>query len=141
MNSPGKSPSRAILTFDAVDDLVGAHARGRLMSTPQVRYAATDICPLIELIFEATNGRTGPLLRTARLDEMTQKDLRDALAGSQDIWLDRRQSRGFMRTTFNPLVEADDLQRNRFLMAARSAAEAALHVKPLPSALLPRCAN
>jgi len=40
-----------------------------------------------------------------------------------------------MRTTFDPLIENDDLQRNRFLMAARSAAEAAGLVKPVAQSL------
>ncbi|QEX15870.1 hypothetical protein FRZ44_11580 [Hypericibacter terrae] len=40
-----------------------------------------------------------------------------------------------MRTTFSPLVEADDLQRNRFLMAARAAAEAAGLAKPIAQSL------
>ena len=116
---------RANLTFEVVDDLVGAHARGRLTGPPQIRYTATDICPLIELMMEASNGRTGPLLRTRWLDSITQVDLRTALASNRNIWLDEPRRRGFMRTTFDPLIEADDLQRNRFLMAARSAAETA----------------
>jgi hypothetical protein len=116
---------RANLTFEVVDDLVGAHARGRLTGQPHTLYAATEVCPLIELMFEATNGRAGPLLETSWLDHMTQTDLRSALLSQQNIWLDGPRRRGFMRTTFNPLVEDDDLRRNRFLMAARSAAEAA----------------
>lgn len=114
---------RANLTFDVVDDLVGAYTRGRLTGAPTARYAATDICPLIELMMEASDGRTGPLLKTNWLDTVTQTDLRSALAGNQNIWLDETRRRGFMRTTFDPLVEADDVQRNRFLIAARSAAE------------------
>jgi hypothetical protein len=110
---------RANLTFEVVDDLVGAHARGRLTGVPQVRYAATEICPLIELMMEASNGRTGPLLQTGWLDSITQVDLRTALASNRNIWLDEPRCRGFMRTTFDPLIEADDLQRNRFLMPAR----------------------
>src|SRR6202030_520846 len=62
-------------------------------------------------------------------------DLRKALAGNQNIWLDEPRWRGFMRTTFDPLVEADDLQRNRFLMAARSAAETAGLVKTVAQSL------
>jgi hypothetical protein len=126
---------RANLTFDVVDDLVGAHARGRLTGVPQVRYAATDICPLIELMMESSNGRSGPLLQTGWLDSTTQMDLRGALAGNQNIWLDETRRRGFMRTTFDPRIEADDLQRNRFLIAARSAAETSGLLKPVAQSL------
>jgi hypothetical protein len=132
---PNQPLPRASLTFEVVDDLVGAHARGRLTGAPQVLYAATDICPLIELMMEASNGRTRPLLQTEWLDSLTQLDLRTALASNQNIWLDGPRRRGFMRTTFSPLVETDDLQRNRFLMAARSAAEAAGLVKPVAQCL------
>jgi hypothetical protein len=135
VNFPSQPLPRANLTFEVVDDLVGAHARGRLTGAPQVRYAATEVCPLIELMFEASNGRTGPLLQTGWLDSTTQMDLRSALASNQNIWLDGPRRRGFMRTTFNPLVETNDLQRNRFLMAARSAAEAAGLVKPVAQCL------
>jgi hypothetical protein len=72
---------RADLTFDVVDDLVGAHLRGRLNGTPRARYSATEICPLIELMMTASNGRTGPLLQSGWLDSVTQLDLRTALAG------------------------------------------------------------
>ncbi len=122
---------RANLTFDVVDDLVGAHARGRLTGLPKARYAATDICPLIELMMDSSNGRTGPLLQTDWLDTTTQIDLRNALASPQNIWLDGARRRGFMRTTFDPRVEADDVQRNRFLIAARTAAETSGLVKPV----------
>lgn len=123
MDLPPQPLPRANLTFDVVDDLVGAHARGRLTGSPKAHYAATDICPLIELMMEASNGRSGPLLKTGWLDTVTQIDLRSALAGNQNIWLDETRRRGFMRTTFDPRVEADDVHRNRFLIAARSAAE------------------
>jgi hypothetical protein len=125
----------ASLTFEVVDDLVGAHTRGRLTGVPRVRYAATDICPLIELMMEASNGRTGPLLQTRWLDSITQLDIRAALLGSTNIWLDETRCRGFIRTVFDPRIEADDLQRNRFLMAARSAAETAGLVKPVAQCL------
>jgi hypothetical protein len=127
--------SRASLTFDVVDDLVGAHARGRLAGAPQVRYAASDICPLIELMMEASDGRAGPLLQTSWLDTVTQMDLRAALASNQNIWLDDSRRRGFMRTTFDPRIEADDIQRNRFLIAARSAAETSGLVKTASQSL------
>jgi hypothetical protein len=94
------------------------------------------VCPLIELMFAETNGRAGPLLHTGWLDHSTQIDLRAALAGQENIWLDAQRRRGFIRTTFNPLDEGDDLQRNRFLMAARSAAEAAGLVKPVAQSLV-----
>jgi hypothetical protein len=126
---------RANLTFEVVDDLVGAHARGRLNGAPQVRYAVRDMCPLIELMMEASNGRTGPLLQTGWLDSITQQDLRAALASNQNIWLDETRRRGFMRTTFDPRVKADDLQRNRFLIAARTAAETSGLVKPVAQCL------
>jgi anti-sigma regulatory factor (Ser/Thr protein kinase) len=114
---------QASLTFEVVDDLVGAYARDRLKGTPQVRFAVTELCPLIELMMEDSNGRIGPLLHTPWLDATTQIDLRAALASNQNLWLDDGRRRGFMRTIFDPRVEADDLQRNRFLIAARSAAE------------------
>jgi hypothetical protein len=126
---------RANLTFDVVDDLVGAHGRGRLKGAPQVRYAPNDVCPLIELMMEASTGRTGPLLQTPWLDSITQLDLRFALVSHQNIWLDEARTRGFMRTTFDPRVEADDLQRNRFLIAARMAAETSGLVKPVAQSL------
>ena len=135
MNFPDRPLPRASLTFEVVDDLVAAHARGRLTGQPQTLYAATEVCPLIELMFEATNGRAGPLLHTGWLDHITQMDLRAALASQQNIWLDAPRQRGFMRTTFDPLNEHDDVQRNRFLMAARSAAEAAGLVKPAAQSL------
>jgi hypothetical protein len=135
VNFPNQPLPRANLTFEVVDDLVGAHARGRLKGAPQVRYSATEICPLIELMMAASNGRTGPLLQTGWLDSITQVDLRTALASNQNIWMDDTRHRGFMRTTFDPLIEADDLQRNRFLMAARTAAETAGLGKPIAQCL------
>jgi anti-sigma regulatory factor (Ser/Thr protein kinase) len=132
---PNQSLPHAPLTFEAVDDLVGAHVRGRLTSTPQVSYAATEIGPLIELMMEANNGRSGPLLRTAWLDPVTQVDLRTALTTAQNVWLDGARRRGFMRTTFDPRNDADDVQRNRFLIAARSAAETSGLVKPIAQSL------
>jgi len=135
VNSPDQNLPRAELSFEVVDDLIGAHIRGRLTAQPKMHYVVTDVCPLVELMFEATNGRAGPLLHTPWLDQGSQMDLRAALASKQDIWLDGPRRRGFMRTTFNPLVENDDLLRNRFLMAARSAAEAAGLVKPVAQSL------
>jgi hypothetical protein len=135
VNFANPPASRAELTFEVVDDLVGAHLRGRLNATPSVRYAAADIAPLIELMMEGSDGRTGPLLRSGWLDAAAQIDFRSALASRQNIWLDGNRRRGFMRTTFDPRVEADDLQRNRFLIAARSAAEAAGLAVPIAQSL------
>lgn len=135
MDFPNRPLPHASLTFDVVDDLVGAYARGRLNCAPQTRFAATELCPLIELMMEHSNGRTGPLLQTAWLDATTQIDLRAALASNRNIWLDERRRRGFMRTTFDPRVEADDLQRNRFLIAVRSAAEECGLAKPIAQCL------
>jgi hypothetical protein len=117
---------REELTFNVVDDLVGAHVRGRLGVAQQpLRYAPTRICPLIELMFEATNGRFGPLLRTSWLDQMTQTDIRAALAGNTNMWLDQAKRRGFLRTVFSPINPELSVERAQFLMAARAAAESA----------------
>src|SRR4051794_28932782 len=115
---------REELTFDAVDDLVAAHGRGRLhRSAPEIHFAPSAIGPLIELAFESTDGRHGPLLVSPWLDHLTQTDLRAALTGSANMWLDRSRRRGFMRTVLNPLEDDADLTRNTFFMAARVAAE------------------
>ena len=37
------------------------------------------------------------------LDRVTQMDLRTALLGTANIWLDAPRRRGFLRSTFNPL--------------------------------------
>ena len=95
----------------------------------------TDVCPLIELMYEATNGRAGPLLRTSWLDRVTQMDLRTALLGTANIWLDAPRRRGFLRTTFNPLNPDDDTERTRFLLAARAGAEAAGFSTPVAQSL------
>lgn len=114
---------REPLTFDAVDDLVAAHVRGRLnRNDPHVRFSPTAIGPLIELAYEDTDGRCGPLLRSAWLDHLTQSDLRAALLSKADLWLDTERRRGFMRTTVSPLDPAGDDTRNTFLIAARVAA-------------------
>ena len=124
------------LTFEVVDDLVGAHTRGRLgVANPLVRYAPSSICPLIELMFEATTGRFGPLLHTRWLDHTTQNDLRTALAGSANIWLDQSRRRGFLRTVLSPSNPGDDVDRTRFLIAARTAADAAGFGTPVAQSL------
>ena len=74
-------------------------------------------------MMEDSDGRTGPLLQSEWLDVITQRDLRTALASKQNLWLDEGRRRGFMRTVFDPRIEAGDVHRNRFLIAARSAAE------------------
>jgi len=126
----------ARLTFEVVDDLVRAHSRGRLAAQPPKHYAVTDVCPLVELMYEDTDGRTGPLLNTPWLDQVSQMDLRAALASKRNIWLDQSRRRGFMRSTFDPLVPNGDIYRNQFLMAARSAAEAAGLMKPVAQSLV-----
>jgi hypothetical protein len=135
VNTSDQAPSNSTLTFDVVDDLVGAHARGRFHGLPERHFVPTEVCPLIELMFEVTDGRTGPLLRIGWLDRVTQMDLRTALASSANVWLDIARRRGFMRTTFDPLNVDDDVQRNRFLMAARGAAEEAGFDKPVAQCL------
>src|ERR1043165_1143424 len=116
---------REELTFDVVDDLVSAQLRGRLgRMAPDIHYAPSAIGPLIELVFESTDGRFGPLLVLPWVDHLTQNDLRAALRGATNMWLDPPRRRGFMRTVFNPLDAEDDIARNPFLMAARVAAEA-----------------
>jgi anti-sigma regulatory factor (Ser/Thr protein kinase) len=132
---PDHPTTRANLTFEAVDDLVGAHARGRLIGKPKTRFAPVDLSPLIELMFESTDGRAGPLMQAGWLDDVTQMDLRSALLSPANIWLDGPRRRGFMRTLFNPLEEADDVQRHRFLMAARVAAEEAGFIKSVAQSL------
>lgn len=113
------------LTFDVVDDLVGAHARGRLsLAQPTARFAPSSIGPLIELALQSSEGRTGPLLHSSWLDHVTQTDLRAALTGHDNVWFDTLRYRGFLRTVFNPLSATDDPVRTGFLMAARVSAEA-----------------
>src|ERR1700724_1599023 len=57
------------LTFDAVDDLVAAHARSKLARAQAgTAFAPSSVGPLIELSFEASTGRYGPLLESRWLD-------------------------------------------------------------------------
>jgi anti-sigma regulatory factor (Ser/Thr protein kinase) len=115
---------RAPLTFEIVDDLVAAHVRGRLnRSAPHVLFTPSGIGPLVELAFESTNGRFGPLLASQWLDGLGLADMRGALRGAENMWLDQRRSRGFMRTVFSPLNPEHDVTRTSFLMGARIAAE------------------
>jgi hypothetical protein len=67
--------SKQELSFDAVDDLVGAYVRGKLdVARPTMRFVPRSVGPLIELAFESTSGRYGPLLRSAWLDGAAQLD-------------------------------------------------------------------
>lgn len=117
---------RGELTFDAVDDLVTAHTRGKLAGAQTATaFAPSSVGPFIELLFGSITGRYGPLLESPWLDSVTQADLRSALRGAKNIWLDGMQHRGFLRTVFDPLKVRDDPARTQFLMAARKSAEAA----------------
>jgi hypothetical protein len=115
---------RGELTFEVVDDLVAAHARGKLTGSPEARFAPVRVGPLVELAFEGNGGRYGPLLESGWLDSLTQADLRSGLRGARNVWLDQMQHRGFLRTVFDPMQVRDDPERTRFLMAARTSAEA-----------------
>lgn len=116
---------RKELTFEVVDDLVAAHARGKLGQPVQgMGFAASSIAPLVELAFSSAHGQPNSMLSSSWLDSFTQADLRAALNGPQDLWLDSLECRGFMRTVFDPLNSKDDVPRTRFLIAARKSAEA-----------------
>lgn len=113
------------LTFDVVDDLVAAYARGKLVgSQADEAFAPSRVGPLVELSFESSTGRYGPFLESGWLDPFTQADLRSALCSTKNVWLDGMQHRGFLRTVFDPLKIRDDAARTQFLMAARKSAEA-----------------
>jgi hypothetical protein len=111
------------LTFEIVDDLVAAHARGKIIGTPEVRFVPDRVGPLIELAFEGNSGSFGPLLKSPWLDLGAQADLRLALRGPKNVWLDQLGLRGFLRTVFDPLGFRDDPARTHFLMRARRSAE------------------
>jgi anti-sigma regulatory factor (Ser/Thr protein kinase) len=111
---------REELTFEAVDDLVSAHARGRLGSSSELRFVPSAIGPLFELAFESTDGHAGPFLKSSWLDPSGQPEMRSALAGNVNVWLDEARKRGFMRTVYDP--EKRDVERTGFLMAVRVAA-------------------
>jgi hypothetical protein len=117
---------RRELTFEAVDDLVTAYARGRLGQPAQGEgFTPSSIAPLIELAFSSAHGQPNSLIDSSWLDSLIHADLRAALRGSQTLWLDSPERRGFMRTVFDPLNSTDDIPRTRFLMAARKSAQAA----------------
>jgi hypothetical protein len=86
---------RGELTFDTVDDLIGARRAGRLASTASIAFAPSALGPLVELAFDSNAGRQNVLLMSNWVDESAQKDLRDALAGPQNVWLDRQRQGGF----------------------------------------------
>lgn len=112
------------LTFAIVDDLVAARMRGRLKADGSgARFAPRGVGPLIELMFDQNDGRCGPLLQSRLLDLTSQTELRAALAGPQDTWLDKTRNRGFLRTTLNPSADEHETDLMRLLMAARTAAE------------------
>lgn len=120
-----ETKSHSALTFQVVDDLVAAHARGRLGEPPIGKgFAPASIAPLIELAFSSMHGQTSQWLSSPWLDRFTQMDLRAVLLESRNLWLDSMQRRGVMRTVFDPLNPQDDVPRTQFLMAARKSAEA-----------------
>lgn len=110
------------LTFDAVDDLVGAYQRQRSTQPTEYRFVPDRIGPLIELAFQDSNGRSGPLLGSTWMDQAGQLDMRRALAASDNVWFDASRLRGFMRGTFSPAEPSHDTTRTGFLVAARIAA-------------------
>jgi hypothetical protein len=114
------------LTFDAVDDLVGAQARGRLGPAPAGQiYSPIRLGPLVELAFAFSDGRRGPLLSSPWLDSLAHADFRQALSGQQDLWFDSLRRRGFLRTVFDPCEDLYEVNRTSFLMGADIAAKAA----------------
>lgn len=105
-----------------MDDLVGAHQSGKLQASVGTRFSPCRLGPLIELSGEGSDGRAGPLLRSNWLDQTTQSDLRNALAGDANVWFDPSKLRGFIRGTFSPSEPSHDNARTGFLVAARIAA-------------------
>lgn len=113
------------LTFEAVDDLTGAYARGMLNpARVNVLFSPSRLGPLIELALTANSDRHGPLLNGSFLDHLTQCDLRAALSSPHNIWFDGARRRGFMRTVFDPSSNDDTPTRTSFYMAARVSAGA-----------------
>lgn len=116
--------AKELLTFEVVDDLVAARVRGRLKpDDATARFAPRNVGPLVELMFDQSDGRCGPLMRSRLLDLTSQTELRTALAGPEDAWLDKTRSRGFLRTAHNPTSDKHETDLMRLLMAARKAAE------------------
>ncbi len=113
---------RAELTFDVVDDLIGAYSRDRL-GVPKQAFAPARLGPLLELALQSNGQRVGPLLQSAWLDRTTQIEFRRALAGPNNEWFGPDKQVGFLRTVYDPSNEAHDVARTGFLLAARQAAE------------------
>jgi hypothetical protein len=121
------------LTFHNVDDLLGAHSRGRLPTSPgDADFNPKHLGPMLELILYKSDGRHGPLSTSSWLNRSGQRPLREALHGSSDEWYGDNQQQGFLRTCFDPLDDASVPVRTRFLMAARRAAE---RVSAMPGAI------
>lgn len=128
--------SHAELTFDAVDDLVGAYSRGRLeQPRPSHRFVPGAIGPLIELAYHAQGGKFAGLSTSPWLDPVAQADLRSTLLGTTVCWFDHSHHRGFLRTVVNPLDVRDDPVRTGFLLAGRKAAEAVGFPVPIAQSL------
>lgn len=115
---------RLELNFDAVDDLVGAHLRGKLSAVAaRMRFSPNRLGPLVELVYQWGKATGASVLSSPWLDAFSNRDMREALSGNTATWLDAPRHRGFLRTVFDPLKPEDDPPRTRFLMAARVAAE------------------
>ena len=116
--------NRAELTFDAVDDLVGAFLARKLGAPPAGQsFAPTQIGPLIELAFQSSSGRIGPLLASPWLDRSTQANLRASLASPVNHWFDNNRDTGYLRTTYNPLDDTHEATRTGFFIATERAAK------------------
>jgi len=112
------------LTFSAVDDLLNAHARGKLAQcSTGIEFFPRQLGPLLEMCLYRSDGRLGPLFHSSWLSIDGQHPFRSALSGSADEWLGAERCQGFLRTVFTPLAEANIPVRMRFLMAARRSAE------------------
>jgi len=112
------------LTFEAVDDLVGAFLKGRLPVPPAGHsFDPERLGPLMELALQSSTGRVGPLLTSPWLAKAGLKDLRAALLSDDDSWFDNVSSTGFQRTKYDPMDSQHDAVRTHFLVAAKRAAE------------------
>jgi hypothetical protein len=114
------------LTFEAVDDLVGALIRGRLGSGPVLgKFAPKSIGPLLELACSLGECGRNPMLASSWLDSFSQGDMRRALSGSQLVWFDGTRRRGFLRTSEHRSDDSYETTRSGFLIAADVAAKGA----------------
>ncbi len=124
------------LTFDAVDDLVGARLFNRL---PHPKFGQSfsphRIGPLIELAFHANESRVGPLASSPWLDDTTESEFRGLLAGKTNSWYDNARDIGFQRTVYDPELEEHAAIRTGFLVAAERAAMRAGFSKPVAQSL------